>query len=264
MAQVNSTVLALESPQNACAAIHTPVREGDTAVDEKNGNQSEHTEATPSQARSIVETGHAVINEAIAQGVAANIDDSMTLFHEADEANSRERGMKLREAFRIYPKAITWSIILSSTIIMEDRFRQPAPIARSTPPRWRKQATKGTRYWECFKGTDRRRTELVCMTWIAQTLSGTVVGGLSSFFYTSAEISTPDAYSLVLLPTKISIASAAETKGRTYAQLDILFANKTSSGNFAKTRIDNLVAGTETVQKEQVLRTENPKEIAVV
>ena len=59
-----------------------------------------------------------------------------------------------------------------------------------------KQVAAGTRYRDCFRGTDLRRTEIVCMTWIAQTLSGTVVGGLSSYFYVRAGISTQDAYSL--------------------------------------------------------------------
>lgn len=61
-----------------------------------------------------------------------------------------------------------------------------------------KQLAEGTNYWDCFKGVDLRRTEIVCMTWIAQTFSGTVVGGLSSFFYTNAGLSTDDAYSLSL------------------------------------------------------------------
>ena len=60
----------------------------------------------------------------------------------------------------------------------------------------KKQVAEGTNYRDCFKGVDLRRTEIVSMTWIAQTLSGTVVGGLSSFFYTNAGISTPDSYSL--------------------------------------------------------------------
>lgn len=38
---------------------------------------------------------------------------------EANEANQRERGMKLLDAFRIYPKAMFWSVVLSSTLIME-------------------------------------------------------------------------------------------------------------------------------------------------
>lgn len=59
-----------------------------------------------------------------------------------------------------------------------------------------KQLNEGTSYWDCFKGTDGRRTEIVCMTWIAQTLAGGVVGGLSSFFYTNAGISTYNSYAL--------------------------------------------------------------------
>ena len=38
---------------------------------------------------------------------------------QANEANERERGMKLSHAFRVYPKAIAWSMILSSCLIME-------------------------------------------------------------------------------------------------------------------------------------------------
>lgn len=69
-----------------------------------------------------------------------------------------------------------------------------------------KQVAAGTTYWDCFKGTDLRRTEIVCMTWIAQTLSGTVVGGLSSYFYVRAGISTQDAYSLSWGQSAISAA----------------------------------------------------------
>lgn len=69
-----------------------------------------------------------------------------------------------------------------------------------------KQLAEGTRYLDCFKGVDLRRTEIVCMTWIAQTLSGTVVGGLSSFFYTTAGISTRNAYKLSWGQTGIGAA----------------------------------------------------------
>lgn len=30
----------------------------------------------------------------------------------------------------------------------------------------------GTTYWDCFKGIDLRRTEIVCILWIGQTLTG--------------------------------------------------------------------------------------------
>jgi MFS transporter, SP family, general alpha glucoside:H+ symporter len=59
------------------------------------------------------------INDAIAAGIARDVDDFMTLVAEADEANRNERSMKLLEAFRIYPKAMAWSVLLSSAIIME-------------------------------------------------------------------------------------------------------------------------------------------------
>lgn len=31
-----------------------------------------------------------------------------------------------------------------------------------------KEITSGSSYWDCFKGTDLRRTEIVCMTWAIQ------------------------------------------------------------------------------------------------
>ncbi|KAI0968024.1 general alpha-glucoside permease [Xylaria arbuscula] len=59
------------------------------------------------------------IDAAIAERIAGNVEDFMTLVKEADEANERERGMTLRHAFKIYPKAIGWSMLLSSCLIME-------------------------------------------------------------------------------------------------------------------------------------------------
>ncbi|KAI1360058.1 general alpha-glucoside permease [Xylaria arbuscula] len=59
------------------------------------------------------------IDAAIAARIADNVDDFMTLVNEADEANERERGMTLRHAFKVYPKAVGWSMLLSSCLIME-------------------------------------------------------------------------------------------------------------------------------------------------
>jgi len=41
------------------------------------------------------------------------------LVREANEANEAERGMGFLKAIRTYPKAMAWSMILSSAIIME-------------------------------------------------------------------------------------------------------------------------------------------------
>ena len=59
-----------------------------------------------------------------------------------------------------------------------------------------KQVSEGTRYRDCFRGVDGRRTEIVCMTWIAQTMSGTALGALSTFFYLQAGISPSDSFKL--------------------------------------------------------------------
>ena len=61
----------------------------------------------------------------------------------------------------------------------------------------------------------------------------------------------PSAFLLVVdAPTPLT-QPAAETKGRTYAELDILFTNKVPARKFAKTKIESLSEGTELAQKEQ-------------
>ncbi len=40
------------------------------------------------------------------------------LVNEANEANARERDMKLSTALKVYPKAIGWSVVLSSCLIV--------------------------------------------------------------------------------------------------------------------------------------------------
>ncbi|KAI0853957.1 sugar transporter [Daldinia vernicosa] len=59
-----------------------------------------------------------------------------------------------------------------------------------------KQVSQGTKYWDCFRGTDLRRTEIVCFIWLAQTMSGTAIGGLSSYFFQQAGISDADSFKL--------------------------------------------------------------------
>lgn len=40
-----------------------------------------------------------------------------------------------------------------------------------------KKMSQGTRWVDLFKGTDLRRTEIVCVAWIAQTICGTNLMG---------------------------------------------------------------------------------------
>lgn len=67
----------------------------------------------------ITSDGVAHIDASIAAGVAANVEDYETLVREASEATARESQMSVKTAFKTYPKAIGWSLLLSTAIIME-------------------------------------------------------------------------------------------------------------------------------------------------
>ncbi|KAF3940664.1 hypothetical protein ABW19_dt0207061 [Dactylella cylindrospora] len=51
-----------------------------------------------------------------------------------------------------------------------------------------KEITSGSSYWDCFKGTDLRRTEIACMVWGIQTLCGSGLMGYSTYFLQQAGV----------------------------------------------------------------------------
>jgi SP family general alpha glucoside:H+ symporter-like MFS transporter len=62
-----------------------------------------------------------------------------------------------------------------------------------------KASTTGSNYLDCFKGTDRRRTEIVCMVWAIQTLCGaSSFTGYSTYFFVQAGLDTSSAFSMSL------------------------------------------------------------------
>lgn len=61
-----------------------------------------------------------------------------------------------------------------------------------------KQINSGTRYIDCFKGVDLRRTEVACGAWAIQNLCGTSFMGASTYFYRQAGLSINNAFSLTL------------------------------------------------------------------
>ncbi|KAJ8105705.1 hypothetical protein OPT61_g10019 [Boeremia exigua] len=61
-----------------------------------------------------------------------------------------------------------------------------------------KEAQSGTRYVDCFKSVDRRRTEITCMCWIVQTLCGSTFMGFSTYFYEQAGLGAKHAFTLSL------------------------------------------------------------------
>ena len=58
--------------------------------------------------------------------------------------------------------------------------------------------TRGASYVDCFKGTDRRRTEIVCMVWAIQNLSGNSFSGYSTYFLEQAGLPTSTSYDFAL------------------------------------------------------------------
>lgn len=58
--------------------------------------------------------------------------------------------------------------------------------------------TSGSSYLDCFKGTDLRRTEIVCMVWAIQNLSGNSFSNYSTYFLQQAGLPTETSYDFAL------------------------------------------------------------------
>ncbi|KAI1204452.1 sugar transporter [Annulohypoxylon truncatum] len=58
--------------------------------------------------------------------------------------------------------------------------------------------TKGASYLDCFKGIDRRRTEIVCMCWAIQNLSGNSFSNYSTYFLEQAGLASDKAYAFAM------------------------------------------------------------------
>jgi MFS transporter, SP family, general alpha glucoside:H+ symporter len=61
-----------------------------------------------------------------------------------------------------------------------------------------KSISEGVNYRDCFKGTDRRRTEIVIGVWLTQTLCGTNLMGYSTYFMKQAGLPTVQSFNMSL------------------------------------------------------------------
>ncbi|KAI7635985.1 sugar porter family MFS transporter, partial [Hortaea werneckii] len=62
-----------------------------------------------------------------------------------------------------------------------------------------KKDIAGAKYWDCFKGVNLRRTEIVTFVWAVQTLCGGMsMIGFSAYFFTQAGLDTSHAFSMSL------------------------------------------------------------------
>ncbi|PQE26744.1 MFS alpha-glucoside transporter protein [Rutstroemia sp. NJR-2017a BVV2] len=66
--------------------------------------------------------------------------------------------------------------------------------------------TKGASYLDCFRGVDRRRTEIVCMVWAMQNLSGNSFSNYSTYFLEQAGLPTSTSYDFALGQYGINMA----------------------------------------------------------
>lgn len=58
--------------------------------------------------------------------------------------------------------------------------------------------TNGASYLDCFRGTDLRRTEIVCMCWAMQNLAGNSLSNYSTYFLENAGLSQSNSYSFAM------------------------------------------------------------------
>lgn len=58
--------------------------------------------------------------------------------------------------------------------------------------------TGGSSYFDCFKGTNLRRTEIACVAWLIQTFCGSPLMGSSSYFLEQAGLPTTQAFNLTI------------------------------------------------------------------
>lgn len=61
-----------------------------------------------------------------------------------------------------------------------------------------KGLSAGTKYRDCFRGVDLRRTEIACLTWLCQAMCGSCIMGWSTVFYEQAGLAATGAFDFTL------------------------------------------------------------------
>ena len=62
-----------------------------------------------------------------------------------------------------------------------------------------KEAEVGSSFFDCFKGVNLRRTEIACVVWLIQTISGSPLMGMATYFFESAGLPANTASTLNLI-----------------------------------------------------------------
>lgn len=76
----------------------------------------------------------------------------------------------------------------------EEHSRVLAQIAHTL--KLEREIESGSTYLDCFRGVDLRRTEVVCMTFAGQALSGAIFAYGPTYFFIQAGISADNSYGI--------------------------------------------------------------------
>ena len=91
---------------------------------------------------------------------------------------------------------------LSSGIDPAEHKRTVALMQRTT--NLEMEMFKGVSYWDCFKGTNLRRTEIACAAFLSQITDGGALAYSPTYFFEQAGISAVAAYDIALGGTGIA------------------------------------------------------------
>lgn len=81
----------------------------------------------------------------------------------------------------------------------EEKFDPDATIAMMIHTNALEKAiNEGTSYLDCFRGTNLRRTEIACCTWLTQIFSGVALMGYSTYFYVQAGLAPQNAFTMTM------------------------------------------------------------------
>lgn len=80
----------------------------------------------------------------------------------------------------------------------EEKVRDTVSLMRLTNEQ-EKAVQDGTSYWDLFKGSDLRRTEIACVTWACQNMCGSAFMGYSTYFYEQAGLTSSNAFTFTMI-----------------------------------------------------------------
>lgn len=91
---------------------------------------------------------------------------------------------------------------LSSGVDPIEHKRAVALMQRTT--NLEKEMFKGSSYWDCFKGTNLRRTEIACIAFVSQVTDGGCLVYSPTYFFEQADISESASYGIALGGTGVA------------------------------------------------------------